>query len=593
MADKPVIGLRMVKPNDLGKKLQQFIWSREQLVMISLAVIVGLLGGYGAVGFRWLITFFQKLFYGPNPDLIEALAGYSWLYRIALPGLAGLVVGPFIYFLAREAKGHGVPEVMDAVALKGGVIRKRVVAVKSLASALSIAAGGSIGREGPIVQIGSAIGSSVGQIFKLSPRRMRVLVGCGAAAGIAATFNAPVAGMAFALEIILGEFAIPVFSPIVISAVMATAISRHYLGDTPAFHVPYESLASAWELLFHAVLGVLAGLVAVSFTTILYKVEDVFDAWRIPDYLKTPIAGLILGTAGLAFPWIMGVGYEGIEAALAGNLAWYILLALVVIKILATSLTIGGGMSGGIFAPSLFIGAMLGGVCGHWFGALFPEVTGGAITYVIVGMAGVVAGTTHGPLSAFLILFEMTGDYKIILPLMIGTILAVVIAGWVRRESIYTLKLIRRGVDIRAGKEVGLLRSITVNDVMTTNVAAAAEDTPLGEFIDLAVRSKFSSFPVINDQGALVGIIGHVDYADHGFDDALRDIVVVKELASRNVVSVTPNDNLEKALKLISHRDFKILPVVSPDSPPKLLGVVSERDIISAYSDAMAKADLN
>ena len=584
----------MVKPNDLGRKLQQFIWSREQLVMISLAVLVGVLGGYGAVGFRWLITFFQNWFYGPNPNLIEAMSGHSWLYRIALPGLAGLVIGPFIYFLAREAKGHGVPEVMDAVALRGGVIRKRVVGVKSLASALSIAAGGSIGREGPIVQIGSAIGSSVGQIFKLSPKRMRVLVGCGAAAGIAATFNAPVAGMAFALEIILGEFAIPVFSPIVISAVMATAVSRHYLGDIPAFHVPYESLNSAWELLFHAVLGVLAGLVAVSFTTILYKVEDIFDAWTIPDYLKTPIAGMILGTAGLAFPWIMGVGYEGIEAALAGELAWYILLALVVIKILATSLTIGGGMSGGIFAPSLFIGAMLGGVCGHWFGVLFPDLTGGtAITYVIVGMAGVVAGTTHGPLSAFLILFEMTGDYKIILPLMIGTILAVVIAGWVRRESIYTLKLIRRGVDIRSGKEVGLLRSIKVDQVMTTNVAAVQEDAPLGKFIDQAVRSKFSSFPVVNDQGALVGILGHADYADHGFDRALRDIVVVKELATRDVVTVSPEDNLEKALKLISHRDFKILPVVSPDKPPKLLGVVSERDIISAYSDAIAKADLN
>ena len=560
--------------------------------MISLAVVIGLLGGLGAVGFRWLITFFQGLFYGPNPDLIKALAEQSWIYRIILPGLVGLVVGPLIYFLAKEAKGHGVPEVMDAVALKGGIIRKRIVAIKSLASALSIAAGGSVGREGPIVQIGSAIGSTVGQLFKMSPNRMRVMVGCGAAAGIAATFNAPVAGMVFALEIILGEFAIPVFSPIVISAVMATAVSRHYLGDSPAFHVPHYMITSAWEFLFHGFLGVLAGAVAASFTTILYKVEDLFDAWTFPEYLKTPVAGFVLGLTGLALPWIMGVGYEGIEAALAGQLAWYILLSLAVVKILATSLTIGGGMSGGIFAPSLFIGAMLGGAIGHLANIVFPDAAGLPIAYVIVGMAGVVAGTTHGPMSAFLILFEMTGDYKIILPLMIGTILATVTAGWIRRESIYTLKLIRRGVDIRAGKEVGLLRSIRVDQVMTTEVDAAPEDMTLGVFIDKVIHSKFTSFPVVDHGGMLVGVIGYADYADLGFDEALRDVVVVKELASRKVVTVNPEDDLETALKRLSDRDLNILPVVASEDSPKLVGVISERDIVSAYSTRLTKTDL-
>ncbi|MBW2619644.1 MAG: chloride channel protein, partial [Deltaproteobacteria bacterium] len=337
-----------------------------------------------------------------------------------------------------------------------------MVGVKSLASAISIAIGGSVGREGPIVQIGSAIGSSLGQVFRVSPNRMRVLVGCGAAAGIAATFNAPLAGMIFALEIILGEFAIATFSPIVLSAVMATAISRHYLGDYPAFLVPEYQLVSLWELIFYAILGLAAGVVAVGFTTTLYKFEDLFDLWKRPDYLKPIVAGLAIGLLGLAFPWVLGVGYGGINLALAGQMSWWLLLMLVGVKIVATSMTIGGGMSGGIFAPSLFIGAMLGGAYGQLVHALFPEITASSGAYAIVGMGALVAGTTHGPLTAFLILFEMTGNYKIILPLMSACILATLMASQIKKESIYTLKLIRRGVNIRAGQEVNLLRSLTV-----------------------------------------------------------------------------------------------------------------------------------
>ncbi|RJX32733.1 MAG: CBS domain-containing protein [Desulfarculus sp.] len=571
-------------------RLKLTLWTKEQVTLMVLGVVVGLLGGYGAVGFRWLISFLRTLSYGSANDFLAVLAGHPWWYLLLVPAAGGLLVGPLIYFLAREAKGHGVPEVMEAVSLRGGLIRKRVVIVKSLASALSIAVGGSVGREGPIVQIGSAIGSALGQVLKVSANRLRVLVGCGAAAGIAATFNAPVAGMMFAMEIILGDFAIATFSPIVLSAVMATAISRFYLGNFPAFVVPAYQLVSAWELLLYGVLGLAAGLVGVAFTSALYKMEDLADSWRFPEYLKTPVAGLALGAIGLGFPWVLGVGYEGIELALQDRLVWWLMLSIMAVKILATSLTIAGGMSGGIFAPSLVIGSMLGGCFGHWAHTLFPLITGRPGAYAIVGMAAVVAGATHAPLTAFLILFEMTGGYQIILPLMIGCVVATLVAQQINPESIYTMKLIRRGVDIRAGKDMNLLRSLSVRQAMRSEVDSVPQDMTLGQFHQKMTHSKYASFPVVDAQGSLVGIISHADYADHSFDQELWDLVVVAELATPEVRTVTPQDTLETALRRISEHDYATLPVVAGPQDPRLVGVISHRDIISVYSRQLRKA---
>ena len=295
---------------------------------------------------------------------------------------------------------------------------------------------------------------------------MKTLVGCGAAAGIAATFNAPIAGSMFALEIIMGEFGVATFSPVIISAVTATAVSRHFLGDIPAFVVPAYQLVSPLEFPLYAIMGLFCALVGVTFTILLYRGEDLFDCLKFPEYLKAVLGGLILGAMGLLFPQILGIGYGAINLALAQKLSWGLMFLLVIGKILATSITIGSGGSGGIFAPSLFIGSMAGGFFGGIVHHLFPAVTASPGAYSIVGMGAVVAATTHGPLSAILILFEMTGDYKIILPLMITCIISRLMAGRLLKESIYTFKLIRRGVDIRAGREVNVLKSISVKDVM-------------------------------------------------------------------------------------------------------------------------------
>ncbi|MDJ0814567.1 MAG: chloride channel protein [Desulfobacterales bacterium] len=568
------------------------IRTNEHTIMAVLAVVVGIAGGFGAIGFRYLIDFLQTIAYGSSDELLEVVATIPWHIKIWIPALGGVIVGPLVYFLAREAKGHGVPEVMEAVALRNGIIRKRIVLVKSLASAVSISTGGSVGREGPIVQIGSAIGSTLGQILKVSADRMRTLVGCGAAAGIAATFNAPIAGSMFALEIILGDFGLATFSPIVISSVVATAVSRAYLGDTPAFIVPTYELVSVWEFPIYLFLGLFCAVVGVTFTKTLYRVEDLFDSFKFPEYLKAVIGGLILGALGLAFPQILGVGYGAMDMVLMQQIAWWLMLLLVVVKILATSITIGSGGSGGIFAPSLFLGAMAGGFFGMVVHTLFPATTASPGAYSIVGMGAVVAATTHGPLSAILILFEMTGDYKIILPLMFSCIIGAIASGQLLKDSIYTLKLGRRGVNIKEGKEVNILKSIRVSEVMTRGVETISEGCTMEVMADIIAKSKFNSFPVLDSDNSLAGIVSFNDYSEAIFNEDLKHLLVAKDLATSDVVTVSADDNLYAALEKISRKDFATLPVMSVRDPGRLVGIVSRRDIIRAYDKAVLKKSL-
>jgi CIC family chloride channel protein len=563
--------------------------SDEHTIMILLGIIVGVVGGYGAVGFRYLINFIQSIAYGSSAELLEVVRSVPWYMRLAIPAIGGLIVGPIVYFFAREAKGHGVPEVMYAVALKQGIIRKRIVFIKAFVSAVCIGTGGSVGREGPIVQIGSAVGSSLGQLFNVSTNRMRTMVGCGAAAGIAATFNAPIAGSLFALEIILGEFEIMSFSPIIVSAVSATAISRHYLGDIPAFILPEYILHSPMEFPLYAILGVLCALVAVGFTLFLYRTEDAWDSIKFPEYLKAVIGGLIMGTMGLFFPQVLGVGYGAIDLALMVKLSWWFMGLLVLCKILATSITIGSGGSGGIFAPSLFLGAMAGGAFGSVVNYFFPAVAASAGAYAVVGMGAVVAATTHGPLQAILIIFEMTGDYKIILPLMITCIISCLVARKLCGESIYTFKLIRRGINIRGGKEVNILSSISVKNVMYHTVEIIPETFRLKDFAKNLPKSRSNNFVVVDEKEKISGVLTFLDYYDNLFNGKLDNQMMVKDIMSTEVVTVSIEDNLSTAMEKLTAGDYSILPVHEAGDPLKLAGVLTRRDILEAYDQAVIK----
>ena len=565
------------------------LFTDEHTIMVLLGIIVGVVGGYGAVGFRYLINFIQSIAYGSPTELLDIVKEISWPMRIAIPAIGGLIVGPIVYFFAREAKGHGVPEVMYAVALKQGIIRKRIVFIKALVSAICIGTGGSVGREGPIVQIGSAVGSTLGQMFNVSTNRMRTMVGCGAAAGIAATFNAPIAGSLFALEIILGEFEIASFSPIIISAVSATAISRHYLGDIPAFILPEYVLHSPLEFPLYALLGILCALVAVGFTLFLYRAEDAWDGIEFPEYLKALIGGIMMGTMGLVFPQVLGVGYGAIDLALMVKLSWWFMALLVLFKILATSITIGSGGSGGIFAPSLFMGAMAGGAFGAVVHNFFPSVAVSPGAYAVVGMGAVVAATTHGPLQAILIIFEMTGNYKVILPLMITCIISCLIARKLCGESIYTFKLIRRGINIRGGKDVNILSSMAVKDVMYHTVEMVPENLLLKQFAEALPKSRSNNFVVVNEKEEITGVLTFLDYYDNLFNGKLDDRMVVKDIMTADVVTASIDDDLGTAMEKITAGDFSILPVVSADKPLKMLGILTRRDILEAYDQAVIK----
>jgi CIC family chloride channel protein len=414
----------------------------SQNYLILLAVIVGLLTGFGSVGFilllRHLTDFAQNTVAG-------ALGWFGPASVVLLPTLGGLLAGPLIVRFAKEAKGHGVPEVMTALATRAGRIRKRVVFVKVIGSALTIGFGGAAGREGPMVQIGSGIGSAVGQQAGLPGRQVRTMVACGAAGGVAATFNAPIAGAIFAMEVLMGRVQTD-FLLVLLTSLSSVMVARHYLGNYPAFMAPAYHLVSPGELLLYFLMGLVIGLAAVFYVRALYWSEDVAARWVVPDSLKPAIGGLIVGLVLYFYPQVYGTGLSAMESTLWVRFPWDLLLGLFAAELIANCATLGSGGSGGVFAPSLYMGAMLGGAFGTLAHLLFPEWTASSGAYAMVGMAAFFAAAAKAPTTAILILFEMTNDYRIVVPLMAATVGSVYVSHWLLPHSIYILKLHKRGV---------------------------------------------------------------------------------------------------------------------------------------------------
>jgi CIC family chloride channel protein len=567
--------------------------STEHVFMVIIAVIIGLLGGFGAVGIQFTIKFFSKLFWGTGELHLDYLAQVPIWMKIGIPTGGALLVGAIVYFFAPEAKGHGVPEVMEAMALRDGRIRPRVALAKLLASSLCIASGGSVGREGPVIQIGSSIGSTVGQFLKVNAQRTKVFVACGAAAGIAAAFNAPMAGALFSVEIILSDFGVAQFSPIVISSVMATVVSRHFLGDFPAFEVPVYHLVSPIELFPYVILGLLSGLAALLFTQVLCWFEDFFDDYlKIPGIAKNVIGGFILGCMGLLLPEVYGVGYNSMNLALLGKLSWTIMFVLVFAKILATSLSLGSGGSGGIFAPSLFIGTMTGGFFGDLVHMALPSMTATSGAYSMVGMGAVVAGATHAPITAILIIFEMTNDYKIILPLMISTIIATLLTTKLKKESIYTIKLVRRGVDLFRGRELNVLRALKVSEYYNPEPQTISPGLGFRPLMELVVNSPNTSFYLVDGERKYLGVITLQEVRQAILDqDDLTDLLIAADLATRSAPTVTLEMDLDQVMKLYGQTDLHELPVIEPGSG-RLLGSISHRQVTETYNRELIKQSL-
>jgi len=566
----------------------------EHTFMIIVAIIIGVLAGFGAIAIRVLIKEISLLSYPGGDNFLLNVMHAPWLKILLIPIIGGLIVGPIIYFLAPEAKGHGVPEVMQAILLKGGMIRARVAVIKAIASAISIGTGGSVGREGPIVQIGSSLGSTVGQFFRIPSKKLKTLVGCGAAAGIAAAFNAPIAGALFAVEIILMDFAVAQFSPIVISSVMATVISHSFQGDFAAFLVPKYHLASPYEILFYFVLGAVSGVISFLFIKVLYYLEDFFDnRFHIAEYLKPAVGGLAIGIIALIFPQIMGVGYDSINLALHENLIWYVALSLIFVKIIATSLTLGSGGSGGIFAPSLFIGAMLGYFFGSIAHNLFPAITATPGAYALVAMGGLVAGTTRAPITAIIIVFELTNDYRIILPLMITCIISTILSSKLSRESIYTLKLLLRNINIKEGTESNVMESIFVKNIYTNSFDTLNVNDNFSQVVNKVIRGKGPEFPVTDPEGHVLGMISIYDIKDNLYDrDSLKNLLIAGDIANTNFEPVTPEDNCQTAIDKMRKYDLEGLPVVAQSDSNIITGMIWMKDIQYAYHKEIEARDI-
>lgn len=564
--------------------------SRSSLV--ALALLVGVGAGFGAIAFRWLIGHATQLFTGTSDYSAAGRVphpGLPWLgvfFVVLTPVVGGLVYGPLVDRFAREARGHGVPEVMYAIANRGGRIPGRVAGVKALASAVCIGAGGSVGREGPIVQIGSALGSTLGRLAKVPESRLRTLVACGAAGGIAATFNAPIAGVFFALELLLDDFATEAFGAVVLAAVTASAIGRAAFGNAPFLHLPSFALVSPAEYGLYALLGVVAAGAGVLFTRVLYAVEDACDwAWRWPEWARPAVGGLLLGLLLLALPQMYGVGYPILQNGVEGRYAIGFLVVLLLGKMLATSLTIGIGGSGGVFAPSLFIGAMLGAAFGDVAHAIAPGVTGPVGAYALVGMGAVFAGAARAPITAVLIMFELTGEYTIILPLM----LAIVVAAGVSRtlmptDTIYTLKLRRRGVDLRRGRARVAGPSPRVATVMGPAPQPVEQNLPLEQAARRLLASGGSALPVVN-QGLLVGVVTAQSVSRTLADDEDSATLTVAAVTEQPPL-VTTDTTLIEAAGLMAGAGASATPVV--DRQNNLIGWLTHQALLRALSNPAA-----
>ncbi|EAT16236.1 chloride channel protein [Desulfuromonas acetoxidans] len=558
--------------------------------LLLIAATIGVVTGTLAVAFRYLLLETTALFWGESYDLVAATAAMPWYLVVAIPVAGGLILGPILERFAPEARGAGVPEVIESVVTREGNIRHRTTLFKMFCTTLSLGCGASVGREGPVVHIGSSVGSSLAQLMKLSPEWKRVFLACGAAAGIAATFNAPMAGMLFAAEIILVDFQINYLSQIAVSAVTATVVSHRFLGSFPTFDVPAFQLLSYWEIPLYLILGVLAGFLAIVFIQLINRVEDSCNLMKLPLWSRPALGGVLVGGLALLSPYVLGVGYQAINEVLTADLVPAVMVAILLAKLAATAISVGVGFSGGIFAPSLVLGGLLGGLFGCLAQAFAPHLVAEFPVYALVGMAAMVSGTTLAPITAIFTIFELTYNFEIILPLMTSCIASLVIVQSFYGLSIYETRLVRRGVKIVRGRDINLLRSLLVADYMEQDFEQIDERMPLGQLVALAQESSYPHFVVVNDEGRMVGMVSMRDLkACLSEMGELCELVVASEIMTHKVITITAQQNLEAAFELFEKKPISTLPVVSTRDGQHVVGVLKKTTLIHAYNQNILK----
>ncbi len=565
----------------------------DQLILGVLAVVVGSVCGAAIVGFRELIALVQTVAYGEGHDYLATIArGHSALWVILIPTLGGLVVGLF-YHLALRAHGpQGVAHVMEAVALKGGRISARLGALAAAGSALSIGVGASVGREGPAVHLGAALSSWIARKLRFGKRLARTLLGCGAAAAVAASFNAPIAGALFANEVVIGHYALSAFAPVVVASVSGTLVSRYWFGDFPAFVLPPMELISFWEFPAFAGLGVASGIMALVFMKSIFVAQEAGAASRLPMPLRTGLAGFVTGLAAVWLPEVLGVGYEVTDSALKNVLPLTFLIVLIPVKLAVTAICLGWGFGGGVFSPSLTLGALLGAAYGLVATAIFPELSSGTSAYALIGMGATAAAVLGAPISTTLIIFELTGDYE----LTIGVVVAVVIATAITQNAVgeasfFHWQLGRRGLRLRGAQDEQLLRTLKVADVPYGSCPTVAEDAGPGAVLAALHDVPFGELYVVDTAGRLVGTLTLAEVDPRWLKtEASADCPVAGAFCRRAPPMLTLDDSLETAMGMMQTRGEEHVAIVDGTESRRPVGCLHEKDVLWAYNRAMIAA---
>jgi CIC family chloride channel protein len=525
----------------------------------------------------------QDLLWGHAGSLFAAAARAPWWQKLAATGVGGGLVALILWLGKTRVGGHGTSGLIESVALKNGRIEPRPVLLTVLAGVATVGSGGSLGREGPMISLGAMLSSWPGSRFGLSPHRVKILLGCGAAAGMAAIYNTPIGGALFAMEVILGNFALEIFGPIVIASVLSTLLARKVHGPAPIYATPDYLLVSGWELAAYAGLGLLCAVASVAFILAMRGAERGFA--RLPGVpaATKPILGMLLvGALGIYVPYIYGNGFETITLALHDQLPLVLLLALPLWKLLATALTAGSGCAGGMFTPSLFVGSLVGGAYGRWVHALWPASTASPGAYAAVGMAAIAAGTSHAPISAILILFEFTGNYDLILPLMMASILSSLMASALYPYSIYTESLRRRGVDVTWRMEEAVLAALKAEDLARPDPDLLHPGDGYKKVVDRFLEARRQRLFVVAADCRLLGAISLHDIKSALENPETLTAVLAHDLMLPVTQVIRPEERLHRATEAFATSDNERLPVV--DHEGKLVGVLAKRDLLAVYA---------
>ena len=562
------------------------------------SIIIGIVGGVGAIIFTYLLGSSTRFFTGylgghvfpyPAGEILEGMPAVShpnwWLF--AIPALGGLIAGIIVYTLAPEAEGHGTDSVIDSFHRLGGKIRKRVPLVKTIASVITIGSGGSAGREGPIAQIGAGFGSFLAAKLKLTDRDRRLMVIAGAAAGIGSIFRSPLGGALFAAEVLYREpeFESEAIIPAIISSIVGYSVFATFHGWSSIFDTPKFTFQHPTELLFYAIFGLLCAFLGILYIKFFYQLRNVFKHIPLPNHFKPALGGLLLGVLALLVPQIWGGGYGWVQLAIYGKLGIGLMVTIALAKILATSFTISSGGSGGVFAPSLMIGAMLGGAFGKIVNLYFPNIVSDPATFVLVGMGGFFAGVAKVPIASLIMVCEMAGSYGLLAPLMLTSVIAYLIIP--RSVSIYENQVESR-IDSPAHRGdfiIDILEQLKVRDALTENgaIISIPEKMPLRQILKIVTETTHSYFPVLDEKGDFKGMLSMDSIRSILLEEGVLDIIIASDLAITDVLAATLDEDLNSVLRKFTINKMGIIPVVEDGNNSKVIGILSRGELMAAY----------